>query len=187
MDINYYYIIDIIFFLIIINSLKFAYKKKIYIKIFEYIKLFTIITLSAKGSYYTGTFLQQFYITKVDTYSTLILLSFILNFLLMTYLTTLIGQMTNKYAKSMKTKDLIAKGFTFIEVIVLFTFGLYLVMQLYVSKMYIEPYLNRSFSYKYIKRFYKNFLNDEFVHMVLDSDTGTNYHEVIFKSLKNSI
>jgi hypothetical protein len=66
MDINYYYIIDIIFFLIIINSLKFAYKKKIYIK------LFTIITLSAKGSYYTGTFLQQFYITKVDTYSTLI-------------------------------------------------------------------------------------------------------------------
>jgi len=187
MQINYYYIIDIIFVLIIINTIKIAYQKKIYIKIFDYLKLFIIITLSAKLANFTGTFLQQYHITKVDTYSTLIFISFMINFVAFTYMSKSFISITNKYINSVKTRDIMAKIFTTIEVILLFTFGLYLIMQLHLSKKYIEPHLQKTISYKYIKGFYKSFLNDEFVNMILHSDTGTNYQEVIFKSFKNSI
>ena len=44
----------------------------------------------------------------------------------------------------------------------------------------------KSYSYVYIKSFYKKFLNDDFVDMILNADTGTNHKEIIFRSLKNS-
>jgi hypothetical protein len=61
-----------------------------------------------------------------------------------------------------------------------------MIMQLTISKTYLYPYLNKSYSYKYIKVFYKNFLNDDFLHMVLEADTSINHKEIIFKSFKNS-
>ena len=46
--------------------------------------------------------------------------------------------------------------------------------------------MKKSYSYPKIEKFYNTFLNDDFVNMVLNSDTGTNHKEIIFKSFKNS-
>ena len=59
-------------------------------------------------------------------------------------------------------------------------------MQLYISKAYLSKSFHKSYSYPKIEYFYNSFLNDDFVNMVLHSDTGTNHKEVIFKSFKNS-
>ena len=187
MKISYYFIIDLLFLIIIIFSIKYAYEKKIYIKIFDYIKLFIIITLSAKLSHFTGQYLQSLGITKVDTYATLIFISFMINFLFLSYSGKFFINLLNKIINSNKTRILMAKVFTTVEVIILFTLSLYIFMQLNLSKIYIEQYLIKSFSYKYIKHFYKSFLNDEFVNLIMNSDTGTNPQEVLFKCFRNSI
>ncbi|MEA3513379.1 MAG: hypothetical protein U9R37_07230 [Campylobacterota bacterium] len=146
-----------------------------------------IITISAKLSSSTGLLLQKFYITKADTYTTLTLISFVINFLILFYTWKYIFIVLNKYINSAKIKILFAKVFTFLEVLIITTFSIYIIMQLYISKVYLYKTIKKSYSYPKIEKFYKNFLGDDFVNMILNSDTGTNHKEVIFKSFKNSI
>lgn len=155
-------------------------------KIFEYFKIFFVITISAKLSSSTGVLLQKLYITKADTYTTLILISFILNFLILYYGWGYILAFTKQYINNEKLKTLFAKIFTGIEVVIIVTFSLYILMQIYLAKVYLYPTLSKTYTYPKIEKFYKKFLNDDFVRMILSSDTGTNYKEVIFKSFKNS-
>lgn len=184
--VNYYFILDILFALFILFGCYYSYQRKIYLKIFDYFKIFFIITLAAKLSNSTGILLQKLYIIKADTYTTLILIAFIVNLLILYFSWKYIFNFTKNYINNEKLKVLFAKIFTLIEVIIIATFSLYIVMQMYLAKVYIYPTLKKTYSYPKIERFYKKFLNDDFVNMVLNSDTGTNYKEVIFKSFKNS-
>ena len=173
--------------LIVGYFLFYNYKHKSYIKTFNYFKLFILISLSAKFASYTGVSLQKFYVTKADTYATLVLIGFGINLVLFIYLGKLILKISNKYINNNKLKTLLAQLFTAVEVIVISTFGLYVFMQLYFAKVYIYPSVIQSYSYPYIEKFYQKFLSDSFVNMILNSDTGTNSKEIIFKSFKDSL
>jgi len=184
--VNAYLVVDILFALFIIFGCYYSYQKKIYLQIFEYFKIFFIITISAKLSSYTGVLLQKFSITKADTYTTLILIAFMINLLVIYFSWKYIFQFTKKYINNEKLKVLFAKIITASEVLIIITFSFYILMQIYLAKVYIYPTLHKTYTYPKIEKFYKSFLNDDFVNMVLSSDTGTNHKEVIFKSFKNS-
>ena len=185
--VSYYNIIDLLF-IVIIGVLTYrSYKNKSYIKIFEYFKIFLAITLSSYLAPYMGTLLQKLYITKADTYTTLILIAFSLNLIIIVSGYKFAFQLTNKYFHNDKVKLFLAKLFTVTEVVVLTTLGLYIIMQLYVVKTSIYPSLQKTFLYPKIERFYTKFLNYDFFLMVTGSDTGTNHKELLFKSFKNSL
>jgi len=184
---NYYLGLDVLFLLLIIFAYYYSYQRKIYLKIFEYFKIFLAITLSAKLSSTTAILLQKLYITKADTYTTLILIAFVVNLLILYFSWKYIFQFTKKYINNEKLKVLLTKLFTGIEVLIIITFSFYILMQIYIVKLYLYPTFKKSYSYPKIEKFYKSFLNDNFVNMVLGSDTGTNHKEVIFKSFKNSL
>ncbi|MEA2050007.1 MAG: hypothetical protein U9O56_04695 [Campylobacterota bacterium] len=110
-----------------------------------------------------------------------------MNIVLLLYFGKYLLKITDIFINNQQIKTLLAKIFTVIEIVVLSTFALYIVMQLYISKVYIYPIIKKSYSYNKIETFYKKFLSDEFVNMILNSDTGTNHKEIIFKSFKSSI
>jgi len=184
--VNFYNTIDLILIVALILLTKISYERKIYIKIFEYFKIFMAITISAKLSSYTAVLLQKFYITKADTYTTLILIAFAVNIAILYFGWRYIFAFSNKFMQNVKIRTILAKIFTFLEVFIIITFSLYIVMQLYISKTYLYKTMKKSYSYPKIEKFYTVFLNDDFVNMILNSDTGTNHKEIIFKSFKNS-
>jgi hypothetical protein len=156
-------------------------------KIFEYFKIFVAITLSAKLSSYTAIWLQKLYITKADTYTTLILIAFVVNLAIIYFSWKSVFRFLNKHISNINFRKYLAYLTTIVEVVIITTFSLYITMQIYITKIYLHKYLSKSLSYPKIEKFYNSFLNDDFVNMVLNSDTGTNHKEVIFKSFKNSI
>ncbi|MEA3354580.1 MAG: hypothetical protein U9Q33_12270 [Campylobacterota bacterium] len=185
--VNYYNIIDLLLVLLILWSSYYSFKNKTYQKTFHYLKIFLLITISAKLASYTGVYLQKLHITKADTYTTLILIGFGINissfYFSYKYLYKFAGLLLNNN----KLRNISAMVISFLEVLILITFSVYLIMQLYFSKKYLYTHISKSYSYPKIERFYKNFLNDEFVNMILSSDTGTNSKEIIIKSFKNSL
>lgn len=182
-----YNLIDFIFLVSFITAFYIGYEKKIYIQIFEYFKIFILITLSAKLASTTAFLLQNFHITSSDTYTTLILIAFIVNILIIYFSWKSILKFTNKYINNKKIKIVFEKFITFVEVLILLTFITYIIMQLYISKIYIYDAFNKTYFYPLVEHFYISFLGDDFLNMLLNSNTGTNYKEVIFKSLNNSI
>jgi hypothetical protein len=185
--VDFYNIIDAVLIAAIIYFSYRSYQNKIYVQIFEYFKIFVAITLSAKLSSYTAIILQKMYITKADTYTTLILIAFAINLAFFYYTGKYIIRFLNKNVTNINFRKYSAILITIIEVIILTTFSIYIVMQLYISKVYISKTLDKTLLYPRIEKFYKSFLNDEFVKMVMSSDTGTNREEIIFKSFKNSL
>lgn len=184
--VNIYLLIDIPLLLFIAYATYYSYKNKIYIRIFEYFKLFILITLSAKFASNTGWYLESHHILSVDTYATLILIGFCINLVLFYYLAMFLIEFSDRFIDSAKVKSYFTKFLTFFEVVVIITFSLYIIMQLYPSKKYIYPTMKKTYTYPYIQKFYMKFLNDDFINMVLNSDSGTNYKEVIFKSFKGA-
>jgi len=187
MVITYYNLIDLAFFLLLCRLIYWSYKNRSYVKIFEYFKIFLAVTISTKLTSLTATWLQKLYITDADTYPTLLLISFAVNLTIIIYSYKSIFKFTNIYINNRKIKTIIAKFFTVVEVVALSTFTLYIVMQLYLAKVYIHPTLEKTFFYPKIERFYIKFLNYDFVLLVMGSDTGTNHKELLFKSFKNSL
>lgn len=185
--VNFYYAIDILFIVVLIYLTYKSYKNKIYLKIFTYFKIFLLITISAKLSSTTGLYLQKLYITKADTYTTLILIGFSINLAILYFSWKYIFKYTDKFINSRQIRQYFAMTVSLSEVLIITTFSTYIFMQTYMAKKYIYKHISQTFGYPKIERFYMNFLNDRFVNMVLNSDTGTNHKEVIFKSFKNSI
>lgn len=183
---SYYYIFDLVLVLSIIFGSYYSYTHRNYIKTFKYFKLFVLISISTKLAPFMGSYLQKFSITQADTYTTLILISFSINLFLFYYFYQTLFNLSNTIIQSNKIKDISARVVSILEVIIIITFGLYIFMQISLSKQYLYPTLKKTYSYPKIKKFYNNFLSDEFVKMIMSSDTGINHKEVIFKSLKNS-
>ena len=74
-----YYLIDILLLVLIGFLTYISYKKRLYVKILEYLKIFMLITLSASFAPNTGVFLQKNAILSGDTYSVLVLIGFGVN------------------------------------------------------------------------------------------------------------
>jgi hypothetical protein len=183
---TFYNILDFIFFLILFFLIYHSYVQKTYLKIFEYFKIFFILSISAKLAPLSATLLQKFYITKADTYTTLILISFAINLLIIYFGWDFLLKLITKVIDSEKIKSFLAKIITVIEISVLSTFFIYILMQFYPAKKYIYPTIKKSYTYPKIEKFYTHFLNDNFVFMILNQDTSTNHKELLFKSFKNS-
>jgi hypothetical protein len=185
--VSFYNILDLLFIITVGALIYYSYKNKSYQKIFEYFKIFIAITLSSYLASYTGTILQKLHITKADTYTTLILIAFVVNLLLIIYGYKFLFKLTKNFLNNEKIRQILAKILTVVEVVVLSTFVLYITMQLYIAKVYIYPSLEKTFLYPKIEKFYTKFLNYDFVLLVMGSDTGTNHKELLFKSFKNSL
>jgi len=186
MKLNFFLIIDIILILIVSYGVHYNYKRKTYIKVFEYFKVFTLISISTKFAMTTGVHLSKWHIIKADTYTILILIGFSLNALIIYYSWSFIYSFSAKFINNAQIKRFFAKFITIVEVIIIVTFTLFMFMQLDITKKYIYPTVKKSYSYKYIKSFYVKFLNDDMLKMILNSDTTMNHKEIILKSLKNS-
>ncbi|MEA3289849.1 MAG: hypothetical protein U9Q04_06655 [Campylobacterota bacterium] len=182
-----YNTIDIFLLLCIIAATYYSFNNKTYEKTFHYLKIFLLISISAKFASYTGINLQKYHITKVDTYTTLILIGFGINILILYFSYSYIYKFSSMIINNNKIRSIFAFLISFLEVLIVISFSIYLIMQLYITKKYIHTHMSKTYSYPKIERFYKNFLNDEFVNMILSSDTGTNSKEIIIKSLKNSL
>lgn len=185
--VSFYNLIDLLLVLAISGLIYYSYKNKSYVKIFEYFKIFIAITLSSYLAPKTATLLQNLYITKADTYTTLLLIAFSVNLLIIIYGYKSFFKLTKTYINNEKVKVVLAKFFTVLEVVVLTTFALYIVMQLYLAKVYIHPTLEKTYLYPKIENFYTKFLNYDFVLLVMGQDTGTNHKELLFKSFKNAL
>lgn len=182
-----YLIIDVLFVIIMMTLSYYFYKKALYDKLFEYFKLFILLTISAKLATYTAWALRKLNIITPDTYSILILIAFTLNLLIIYFSYQSILKLFDKIISSEQVKLFFAKVISVIEVVIIVTFILYICMQLTLFKQYIHPLLKQSYVYGYTKKFYSKFLDYDFVYMILSSDTNINHKEVIFKSIKNSI
>jgi len=186
-SINPYYIIDLFLIILISFGTYHNYKKKTYIKVFEYFKVFALISISAKYAVYSGIHLSKWHIISADTYTILILIGFGLNALVIYYMWSFVYDFSAKFINNEKVKMLLAKFITVVEVIIIITFMLFALMQLNVSKRYLYKSVQKSYSYHYIKKFYTKFLNDDMLRMILNSDTGVNHKEIILKSLKSTL
>jgi len=185
-SINPYILIDISLVIFIIFAIYYNYSKKTYIKVFDYFKVFALISVSAKFATFTASYLSKWHLIQADTYTVLILIAFSINALIIYLSWSSLYLLSTKFMNSNKIKIFFAKIITVIEVLIITTFTLFILMQLGVNKKYIYPTLNKSYSYPYIKKFYTKFLNDDFAKMILDSETSVNHKEVILKSFKNS-
>ncbi|WP_419769600.1 MAG: hypothetical protein ACNI3C_09665 [Candidatus Marinarcus sp.] len=183
---SYYYFIDVALFLLIAYCSYYSYQKKIYLKIFEYFKIFVLITLSAKFASKMGLLLEDSHVINADSFAMIVLIGFGVNILLILNSYQFIFKLFNNYINNQSIREFCAKSVTLLEITIIITFSLYLLMQITLSKNLLYNSLKKSYSYVHIKHFYTKFLNDDFVYMVLNTDTKTNRTEVIFKSIKNA-
>lgn len=181
-----YYFLDFMLLGTILFLSYYAYKMGIYEKLFEYFKLFVLISCSAKFASTTGAFLHKIHLFDPDSFAILVLIGFVLNILVLFYLSRYTMVFLNQFINSVQLRIFTAKIVTVLEVVLIVTFMYYMFMQLSLSKKHLYPFVKKSYSYTYIKQFYLKFLNDDFVRMILSSDTGTNHKEILFKSFKNS-
>ncbi|MEA1955702.1 MAG: hypothetical protein U9N02_04325 [Campylobacterota bacterium] len=183
---NPYLLIDLVLIILISFATYYNYNKKTYIKVFDYFKIFALISISAKFSIFTGSHLSKWHLILPDTYTILILIGFTINTLIIYFSWSFIYTLSSKFINNQQIKIFFAKIITVIEVIIITTFTVFILMQISVNKKYIYPHLNKSYSYPHIKRFYVKFLNADFANMILHSETGINHKEVILNSFKKS-
>jgi len=183
---NYYYLFDFFFVLSTLFLSYLAYKHRIYIKLFEYFRIFFLIAISAKLASKMAFLLQKIHFLNADSYAIAVFIGFLINLILFFAFYELVLSFINKFINASSIKLFFAKLLTLFEITVLCTFGLFLVMQIHLIKYYAKEPLQKTFTYPYIKTFYTQFLNDDFIYAILNTDTKTNHKELIFRSFKNS-
>ncbi len=184
---KFYFITDVLFLIATIYLIIYSYKKEIHTRLLDYVQIFIILSTSARFANKAGIFLQKSYIIKPDTHTTAIVIGFLFNLLILFFLRKLISGITRKYIENKKVKKSIKLILIIPEVIILITFSIYIFMQLTPGKKYIYPIVNKSYSYPYIKSFYVKFLNDDFLRVMLDSDSDARNYEKVYDSLKKII
>lgn len=184
---NFYYFIDFLFLCNILFLSYLAYKNRFYIQLFEYFKIFILISLGAKLASPMAVLLQKIHLLNADSYAVAMFIAFAINVAILFSSYKFLLQFANGFINSQKLKEIFAKIITVVEITVLFTFCLFILMQLSFIKKYASEPFSKTVTYPYIKTFYLKFLNDDFIYAILNSDTKTNHKEVMFKSFKNSL
>ncbi|MFA6789114.1 MAG: hypothetical protein WC149_12580 [Arcobacteraceae bacterium] len=184
---NFYYFIDLFVIANIIFLSYLAYKNRFYIQLFEYFKIFILITIAAKLASIMAIFLQKIHFLNADSYAVAIFIAFAINLTLLFSSYQLLLKMVNHFINSQKIKEIFAKIITVFEITVIVTFCLFILMQISFIKKYASEPFAKTVTYPYIKSFYIKFLNDDFIYAILHSDTKTNHKEVLFKSFTNSL
>lgn len=183
--VDLYFIFDIAFIALVLYFSKIAYEKKYYVKFFEYFKIIIAIYIASNLAPYTGKFLQTLHITKADSYIILILISFALNIGILFFFWKNLIKIINRFFNTSRLHLLFAKILSFFEVLIVFSLGIFLVMQLYISKKYVYNSMKKTYTYSYIEKFYIKFLNNDILAILQGSSTGTSTKEILFKSFTN--
>jgi len=177
---------DVVLAIVILGMSYLSFKKRVYLKIYEYVKILLLMTLSASFAVKTGLFLQKNSIISGDTYSVIVLFGFGVNIALIILIYNLLKKI--KLLVSNQTlKEFTAISVNFIQILFIVTFSLYIAMQIYIPKKYFSSYLEQTYSYPAIKLFYMRFINDEFVDMIIYQESKTTPKEIIINSLKNGL
>lgn len=182
-----YNLLDLAFIALISYGTYYYYKKRIYLQLFEYFKIFAILTISVKLAHFSASLLHQFSITSTDTYAIALLIGFGANFALLFFSYKYAFRFLNNFINSAKIRSYSVKLITFLEVLIISTFLLFMTMQLKPAKIFIYPSMQKTIFYPKVKKFYVSFLNEKFVHSLFSNDSKTNTQELIFKSLKESV
>ena len=182
-----YHLIDLVLIALIGYGTFYYYQKRIYLKLFEYFKIFLLLTLSAKLAPFSAKMLAKISLISADTYAIALLIGFGVNFAIFFYGYKYAFKFLNNFINSAKVRTYTAMVVTFLEVLVISTFLLFMFMQLKPAKFYIHPSMQQSVSYPKIEKFYISFLNEKFIHSLFSNDSKTSTQEVIFKSLKESV
>lgn len=183
---NYYFILDLLFFISIVLFAYFNYINRNYIKVFDYIKIFIFVFISSTYAYKTYIFLNKIYVLQADSYYIAILICFVINLLILIYGYKYIFKALNYIISSSKIKMLLAKIVSFLESILLISFMIFILMQINPIKKLSLKTLNKTYSYPYIKKFYIKVIDKNFTSIFLTSDSKINRQESILKSIKNS-
>lgn len=179
-----YLIFDILLFISIIYLSFYAYKHRFYIKLFDYVKIFIFITISANLAPSANSLFHKLNIISSDTYVIGVLIAFTFNFLILVYSYKTIFKILNHLIKSQKIKALIAKIVSFIESLLIITISLFLLMQISPIKKSIQSSLLKTYSYPIIKKFYMNTINQKFSNLFMQSDTKLQKYEAFFRNIK---
>lgn len=182
-------IFDILFVALIGYVTYKTYESGAYKVIFGYLILMIAFTIATKYALTTAKFLTQISIINAETVSTMILIGFGINLALGLGLIKLIDRLYIKTFKSKAHKSKRITGYivSFVESLVMVTFVVYILSQIVIVQKISSNYLKNSYTYKYTKKFYRVFLNDDFIKVITNSSTGLNTKEVLFKSLGNVV
>jgi len=186
MEINFYRLIDITFILLILFFTLQAYKKHYYLKIFDFIKILFLLSISAKLSLSTAYFLKKTSIIYADSNSILLLIAFGLNLVILSYSFRYFMIFIQDFFLNTKVRKSSAFILSLCEVILIVSFCTFMLMQVSFIKTHVYPIINKSHSYKYVKHFYINVLNKDFLYMIMNAQSKTSKEEVIFKSFNNA-
>ena len=184
---SFYFIIDIVLLILIIYFIVYSYKKEIHVKLLDYVRVFIILSFSARFAETTGLFLQKLSIAMADTYTTLVVMGFLLNLIILVSINKLYSKISKKYVDKTRFQKGVKLTVIIIEVFILTTFSLYISMQFTPTKKYIYPTFKKSYTYPYIKKFYIKFLNDDFLKVILDPHSDAQNYEGVYKSFKKII
>ncbi len=183
---NLYIIFDIAFAVLLLYLSVISYQKRTYLAIYEYVKIFLLITLAASFAPKAAIWLSRWDVLKADTYSVAVLIAFGINIALIWGLYLLLRSVYENAMHSPGLKTLVAKSVSFLQTVLIVTFACYILMQLGPAKNHIYSHAAKTYSYPLIRGFYMSFINDDFVRLILNGDSKTNAKEVILRSFKNS-
>jgi len=183
---GFYIVFDIAFVLLLLYLSIMSYQKRTYLAIYEYVKIFLLITLAASFAPKAAIWLSRWGVLQADTYSVAVLIAFGINIASIWGLYLLLQTVYENALHNLWLKTVVAKSVSLLQTVLVVTFACYILMQLGPAKNHIYPHASKTYSYPMIRGFYMSFINDDFVRLILQGDSKTNAKEVILRSFKNS-
>ena len=182
-------IFDFILGLVIMSGIYYGYKHGNLSKVYEIVKIIVGIAISSKYGLTFGILLTKAHVLKAETFGVLILIGFLLVFGVYWFVMFILELAYKKFLESYLSKQskYVAAVFSGAEFFIIFTLGLFVVLQFYWPRIYIKPALFKSFTYKPIHYFYKGFLNDKLINNTLYEGSGSGLKETIMNTAADSV
>ena len=182
-------IFDILLLLVTLGGVHYGYKHGNLSKVYEIVKIIIGIAISSKYGLTFGIWLTKAHVLKAETFGVLILIGFLLvlglYWLVMFILELAYKEFLESYLA--KQSKYVAAVFSGAEFFIIFTLGLFVVLQFYWPRIYLKSALFKSVTYKPIHYFYKGFLNDKLINNTLYEGTGAGFKETIMNTAAESV
>ena len=177
-------IFDLILLLVVVAGAYYGYKNGNLNRIYEIVKLIAGVAISSKYGLTLAMWLTKVHILKAETFGVLILIGFIsvfgIYYVVMFVLELAYKEFLESYLRH-KSKYVAALS-SGVEFFIMFTLGLFIILQFNWPRVYIKPLLFKSFTYKPIHKFYKSFLSNELINNTLYEGTGAGVKETIMNT-----
>ena len=182
-------IFDFILLGVIVSGAYFGYKNGNLSKVYEIVKLIAGVAISSKYGLILGMWLTKAHILKAETFGALILIGFVLVFIIYLVVVFILELAYKEFLESYlrHQSKYVAGVFSAIEFFVMFTLGLFILLQFYWPRNYVKPMLFKSYTYKPIHKFYKSFLSNELINNTFYEGSGAGVKETILKTAADKL